>query len=53
MMRELHWFLWRRFFYIFYEKENLQYNLVIALTAEEEISGFDGIEALCPPITEY
>lgn len=34
----------------FYEKENLQYNLIIALTAEEEISGFDGIEALFPQL---
>ncbi|AZB29503.1 M20 family metallo-hydrolase [Chryseobacterium balustinum] len=30
----------------FFDKEDLQYNLIIALTAEEEISGFDGIEAL-------
>jgi len=34
----------------FYEQENLAYNLVIALTAEEEISGFDGIEALYPQL---
>lgn len=34
----------------FYEKEDLKYNLVIALTAEEEISGFDGIEALFPQL---
>ncbi|HAO27152.1 MAG TPA: acetylornithine deacetylase, partial [Chryseobacterium indologenes] len=34
----------------FYHKEDLQYNLVIALTAEEEISGFDGIEALFPQL---
>ena len=34
----------------FYGKEDLQYNLVIALTAEEEISGFDGIEALFPQL---
>ena len=32
----------------FYEKANLSHNLIIALTAEEEISGFDGIEALFP-----
>lgn len=32
----------------FYEKEDLKYNLIIALTAEEEISGVDGIEALFP-----
>lgn len=36
----------------FYEKEDLRYNLVIALTAEEEISGFDGIEALFPLLPE-
>ena len=30
----------------FYEMENLKYNIVIAATAEEEISGFDGIEKL-------
>ncbi|MEY8759140.1 M20 family metallo-hydrolase [Chryseobacterium tongliaoense] len=34
----------------FYEKEDLKYNLIIALTAEEEISGFDGIEALFPQL---
>lgn len=34
----------------FYEREDLKYNLVIALTAEEEISGFDGIEALFPQL---
>ncbi len=33
-------------FLYFYEKENLKYNIVIAATAEEEISGTDGIEAL-------
>ncbi|MEI3791839.1 MULTISPECIES: M20 family metallo-hydrolase [unclassified Chryseobacterium] len=37
-------------FLYFYEKEDLKYNLVIALTAEEEISGFDGIEALFPQL---
>jgi acetylornithine deacetylase len=30
----------------FYERENLKYNLVIAATAEEEISGANGIEKL-------
>lgn len=30
----------------FYEEENLQYNLIVAATAEEEISGPNGIEAL-------
>ncbi len=34
----------------FYEAENLSHNLVIALTAEEEISGLDGIEALFPQL---
>lgn len=32
----------------FYERENLQYNLVIAATAEEEISGTGGIEYTLP-----
>ncbi len=32
----------------FYEQENLKYNLVFAATAEEEISGKNGIEALLP-----
>jgi len=30
----------------FYERENLEYNIVIAATAEEEISGANGIEKL-------
>ena len=34
----------------FYERENLSHNLIIALTAEEEISGVDGIEALFPQL---
>jgi acetylornithine deacetylase len=33
-------------FLYFYEKENLEYNLILAATAEEEISGANGIEAL-------
>jgi acetylornithine deacetylase len=33
-------------FVYFYEKENLPFNLLIAATAEEEISGHDGIEIL-------
>jgi acetylornithine deacetylase len=33
-------------FIYFYEAENLNFNLVIAASAEEEISGKDGIEAL-------
>jgi acetylornithine deacetylase len=32
----------------FYEKEDLKYNLVLATTAEEEISGKNGVEALLP-----
>jgi len=35
-------------FLYFYEKENLKINLIIAATAEEEISGYNGIEALLP-----
>lgn len=37
----------------FYDKENLIYNVIIAATAEEEISGTNGIEsilALLPPV---
>lgn len=34
----------------FYEQENLSYNLIIALTAEEEISGIDGIDLLFPQL---
>ena len=34
----------------FYEKKGLKYNLVLAATAEEEISGHNGIEALLPMI---
>lgn len=30
----------------FYDKENLNYNLVLAATAEEEISGVNGIESI-------
>ena len=32
----------------FYQEENLKYNLILAATAEEEISGKNGIEALIP-----
>jgi len=35
-------------FLYFYEKENLKYNMIIAATAEEEISGHNGFEALLP-----
>lgn len=34
----------------FYEKENLKYNIIIAATAEEEISGANGIENLLPSL---
>jgi acetylornithine deacetylase len=33
-----------------YEKENLPFNLILATTAEEEISGHDGIEILLPQL---
>jgi len=32
----------------FYTKENLSYNIILAATAEEEITGRNGIEALLP-----
>jgi len=35
-------------FLYFYDQPNLQYNLFLAATAEEEISGHNGIEALLP-----
>lgn len=35
-------------FLYYYEKKDLNYNLIIAATAEEEISGHNGIEALLP-----
>jgi acetylornithine deacetylase len=35
-------------FLYFYEKQDLRYNIVLAATAEEEISGINGIEALLP-----
>ncbi len=37
-------------FLYFYEQENLAYNLVFAATAEEEISGKNGIEVLIPQL---
>ena len=37
-------------FLYFYEKQNLQYNIIIAATAEEEISGKNGVEALLPKL---
>lgn len=35
-------------FLYFYDRENLKYNVIVAATAEEEISGFDGIEKVLP-----
>lgn len=35
-------------FLYFYEKENLSYNIVFAASAEEEISGVNGIELILP-----
>jgi acetylornithine deacetylase len=35
-------------FLFFYNKQNLSFNLVFAATAEEEISGKDGIESVLP-----
>src|SRR5688572_440937 len=37
-------------FLFFYEKANLRYNIVLAATAEEEISGHNGIEAVLPQL---
>jgi len=37
-------------FLYFYEKEDLKYNIVLAATAEEEISGHNGIEILLPEL---
>ncbi len=34
----------------FYQKEDLKYNIVIAATAEEEISGKNGIESILPSL---
>ena len=35
-------------FVYFYDKENLQHNIILAATAEEEISGKNGVEILLP-----
>lgn len=35
----------------FFQQENLQYNLLLAATAEEEISGKNGIELLLPQLS--
>ena len=37
-------------FLYYYDREGLTYNLVLAATAEEEISGHDGIELLLPSL---
>ncbi|MFN3405739.1 MAG: M20 family metallo-hydrolase [Cytophagaceae bacterium] len=37
-------------FMYFYDKPNLKYNFVLAATAEEEISGFDGLELVYPKL---
>ena len=37
-------------FLFFYEKQNLKFNLIISATAEEEISGKNGIEILLPQL---
>jgi acetylornithine deacetylase len=34
----------------FYDQENLKYNFIIAATAEEEISGFNGLELVYPEL---
>jgi acetylornithine deacetylase len=34
----------------FYKREDLQYNIVLAATAEEEISGVNGIESIIPEL---
>ncbi|HRH47797.1 MAG TPA: M20 family metallo-hydrolase [Panacibacter sp.] len=39
-------------FVYFYNKENLKYNVVLGASSEEEISGFNGIEALIPVMPE-
>lgn len=39
-------------FLYFYDDENLQYNLIFAASAEEEISGKNGIELLLPALGE-
>ena len=39
-------------FLYLYEKEDLKYNVVLAATAEEEISGHNGIETLLPQLGE-
>ncbi|RKR83775.1 acetylornithine deacetylase [Mucilaginibacter gracilis] len=37
-------------FLYFYERQNLKYNLCLAITAEEEISGANGLELIIPDL---
>lgn len=39
-------------FCYFYEREDLKYNIIIATTAEEEISGKEGLEIVAPLLPE-
>ncbi|WP_031528671.1 M20 family metallo-hydrolase [Dyadobacter crusticola] len=39
-------------FCYFYDRENLAYNIIIATTAEEEISGKEGLELVAPLLPE-
>lgn len=39
-------------FLFFYERKDMKYNIVLAATAEEEISGINGIESLLPSLPE-
>jgi len=39
-------------FLYFYNREHLQYNLLLAATAEEEISGHNGVEILLPRLNK-
>jgi acetylornithine deacetylase len=39
-------------FLYYYEQENLSYNICLAATAEEEISGVDGLEYVLPELGE-
>lgn len=39
-------------FLYYYERDDLKYNLILAATAEEEVSGRNGVEALLPKLGE-
>lgn len=39
-------------FLYFYNKENLPYNLIVAITAEEENSGDNGVQSILPKLPE-